>query len=155
VKGVKALRATFEDVLANQERLRKWLDRLVEENRPLKPEERGAFMQLVARAMLGQGSAIKLTSRFGEPVPQIWRSDELVDSVMVENAEDFLRCLAYWGEDSIQMRRGGEKERTVPISEAWKEARQLALRTFPLALAQAAQISPERIPYRGTEAKRV
>jgi hypothetical protein len=48
----------------------------------------------------------------------------------------------------------GRDEKKPTISEAWKEARQLALKSFSLALAQAASISVERIPYEPAKSER-
>lgn len=150
----KSFRATFEDVLVSQEKLRRWLDRLVTESRPLRPEERGPFLQLVGRSMLGQGSRIPIQKdpRDGKPMSITWCSGELTDSISLETAEDLIRFLAYWEGD--RMATADETGKDVPISEVWKEARQLALKSFSLALAQAASISAERVPYEPTQAER-
>lgn len=151
----KSFRATFEDVLMSQETLRRWLDRLVDENRLLKPEERSSFMQLVARAMIGQGQRVPICYWNPDNKPAWWfiHCGELSDIVRLETAEDILRFLAYWdGKGKIYL--GDEKELGASPAKLWKIARQLALKTFPLALAQAAQMSPERIPYEPTLAER-
>lgn len=146
----KSFRATFEDVLVSQEKLRRWLDRLVIESRPLKPEERGPFMQLVGRAMLGQGSKIPVLKDYGKPLGMTWQSENLEESVESETAEDYIRFLAYWEGDKLVTKSGEEES----ISTAWKEARQLALKVFSLALNTAASISAERVPYEPTQAER-
>lgn len=156
MKKSMAFRATFEDVLICQEKLRKWLDRLVEEDRPLKPEERGPFMQLVGRAMLGQGSRIPIrkNDRDGSPVSFTWHSDEISNDITLETADDMIRYLAYWTGGMDKHAGMGGKGGAVSISQVWKEARQLALKAFSLALAQAASMSIEHVPYEPSKSER-
>jgi hypothetical protein len=147
MENVKALRASFEDTMANQEKLRQQLDQLVEENRPLKPEERGPFFERLGRALLGQGAKIPVEKGMhGEPVQQLWGGErgELNAEVGFTDSESFLRFLGYWASDTW-----GDK----PIAYAWQSARQLAFRIFPLAIAEALRASIERVPYTSAEAQ--
>lgn len=131
---VRATRASFEDVLANQEKLRKWLDNLVKEDRPLKPEERGPFLQLVARATLGQGGKIPLV--YGDKSLRL----HLYTRECASNAEDFFRFIAYYNGQHLEL-----FESKLKPSALWRWARELAFKTFPLALDRATSISAERV----------
>ena len=74
---------------------------------------------------------------------------------VTKDAEDMIRYLAYWaGSEMITQAETGGAEKTVSISESWKEARQLALKTFSLALAQAASMSIEHVPYEPSKSER-
>jgi hypothetical protein len=144
---IAGYKAGFEDLLQAQKKLREWLDALVKENRCLREEERGDYLELCARALLGQGRAITLgVDTWGRQTGQLWGGEgsELSEKVPIYNAEDFLRYLAYC--DSSKM---VDK----PISDGWKQARQYALRAFSLALSEVIKLSPERMPFSSTEAR--
>jgi hypothetical protein len=156
---VDAFRAGFEDLIkVCQKKLLEWLDKLVEENRPLRKDERSDFLELVARSMLGQGTKILLGKTiFGEAKPEKWggSNSELSQEVMLYNAEDYLRFLAYWTSDKMGIMDTDTGKRTgdQPISENWKVARQLALRTFSLAIDKVLSVSPERTTWGSMEAR--
>ncbi len=142
----RAFRATFEDVLLNQTKLISRIDHLINENRPLDPNERLPFLQLLARSTLGLGTKISLN--FDGAKEFIF---EPVDSkIPVRDAEGFMRFLVFFDKQSIVC---GDK--AIPIGQFWLHARSLVLLTFPLALERASQMSVERIPYDRPDAEAV
>lgn len=140
-KGL-AIRASFEDCLYNQSALLQYLADLIKDNRPLREDERIPFLEIVARALLGQGTRI--------PIEMVGRGTEylrikapdLPGETTVENADDLLRFLAFTNLKVI-VGEGGKKS----IGELWRMSREFTLRTLPLSLERAAAMSAERVPY--------
>lgn len=136
----KALRATFEDCLSYQEKMRKKLDTLISENRPLRgTKERDEFMQILARSTLGLGMRVKVHAE-GE-------------MFNLGSVEVFARWISYQEKSEVKLE---EKRRSanIEIGELWKILRDCFFRVWPLALDRATSLSPERIPYEPTRAER-
>lgn len=140
--GTKALRATFEDVLVFQEKMRKKLDTLIAENRPLNgKKERDEFMGILARSTLGLGTNVYV---------QASSSGGVHDLGSVEVAA---RWLAYQEEKKIKL-VGAFSSSNIEIGELWGILRDALFRVWPLALDRSTSISAERLPYEPTRAQR-
>lgn len=137
----RAVRATLEDVLSNQGTLYEILHELVRENRPLRDDERHNFIDYVARALMGQGTGVKMDREFSR-IADI-ELPEGDDSEL--NVEDALRFMTVLTSDVFHDGAGGEIE----IRELWRAVRKSVLRVFPLAIKAAAAMSTEQWYRRG------
>lgn len=139
---VRVLRATFETVLKNQERLRKKLDALESENRPLSGDgERDDFMELLARATLGLGTKSKVRA--------------VADGVhILGNMEEAACWLAYQDKKKVKL-EGPFHSSDIEIGELWKILRDAFFKVRPFALERATSISAERIPWETQAAEKV
>lgn len=137
------LRATVERTKKKQKNLLNWIETLIEENRPLREDERMGFLSLVTDACLGEGTKLEATSRHLDNLDGVdWKVDGEGSSVDIETYADFLRYAIY--EDRKEV--GGQ-----PISKMWKKVRACALKIFPYALQVAVRSSAERIPREETK----
>ena len=136
----RAVRATFEDVLSNQGILYDLLHELVQENRPLCENERHKFIDYVARALMGQGTGVKVDKEFSKIV-----DIELPGEADIENVEDALRFMTILTSSVFHDGAGSEIE----IRELWRAVRKSVLRVFPLAIKAAAAMSTEQWYRRG------
>lgn len=135
---VRVLRATFETVLKNQERLRKKLDLLKSENRPLNGNgERDEFMELLARATLGLGTKSKVRA-------------EASGVHILGNMEETACWLAYQDKKEVKLEYG-----TIEIGKLWMILRDAFFKVRPFALERATSISAERIPWETQVAEKV
>lgn len=139
-----AIRAWFEDVLSNQNTLYDLLHELVRENRPLHEGERRKFIEYVARALIGQGTGVKMDREFSKIVDVELPEGELPEGDEI-NVEDALRFMTLLTSDVFHDGAGGKRE----IRELWRAVRKSTIRVFPLAIKAAAAMSPEK-RYRGT-----
>lgn len=142
---VKVLRATAERTKQKQCELLKWLDRLIEENKPVEKEKRYEFIALVADACLGEGAQISIADRqaFSELGSYDWGIDGPGRKVDPKSAADVMRYAAYVEDEYLTVKGKSEK---LPISDLWAMVRALAVRVFPFALRTAVRTSIERIP---------
>jgi len=139
--GTKALRATFEDVLVFQEKMRKKLDMLIAENRPLNGEtERDTFMEILARSTLGLGGKTMV-------------SVGVAGAYDLGSVEEAARWLAYQEKKKVKL-EGPFHPSDIEIGKLWKILRSTLFRVWPLALDRSTSISAERIPYEPTRAER-
>ncbi|MBA7637055.1 hypothetical protein ES703_44687 [subsurface metagenome] len=130
----RAVRATLEDVLSNQGTLYDLLGELVRE------EERHKFIDYVARALMGQGTGVKMDKEFSRIV-----DTELPGEADIENVEDALRFMTLLTSSVFHDGAEGEYE----IRELWRAVRKSVLRVFPLAIKAAAAMSTEQWYRRG------
>lgn len=128
------LRHTFEEVLKSQKKLRRWIDDLIVENRPLRDsEERDVFIDLLERATLGFGHRFNFKVRFEDGKDMVYF-----------HADAFFTAVAYHREGPLRDDRG--ESLNVEMSKLWREVRRFCLRVFPSSLDHAASMSPERLP---------
>jgi len=132
------LRATFNEVVQNQIKLIKILDKLIAKNRPLKPSERLDFLETLACSTLGLGTKIKLDFDGSES----FILKPIDAQVPIQNPEDFITFLAFYEGHTIT--RDG---RELPISTFWNHARSLIFKIRPFAIEKACSISAERIDH--------
>lgn len=139
----RSFRATFLDNKSAQQKLTEWIDNLVEDNKPLDPEDRPKFARLLANATLGEGSKVELGD---ELMPKLeendWEIDGIGSHIKPKTAGDVARFAMYETSNEIELKRG-----TVPISQLWASVRALMHEVYPLALQKAVASSAERIPY--------
>ncbi len=141
-KGALAVRFSFEDCLHNQSVLLEYLADLIKENRPLREDERIPFLEIVARALLGQGTRIPVENP--EKGTEYFRikAPDLPGEATIENVDDLLRFLAF---TDLKVIVGAEGNKN--IRELWLLCREFTLRALPLSLERAAAMSAERVPY--------
>ena len=124
----KQLRATYEDVDIAQDKIRKYVDKCINNNIPLGKEEREDFINLISPATLGLGTEY---SCFIEGKQQIYDLDHV---------EHFAYWLAYQEQNPVVMRSGEEIE----MQKLWKKLRDLLFIVFPYAIEMSIKISKER-----------
>jgi hypothetical protein len=122
-----SFRATREDTLMHQRELRHLLESLIREDRPLRPEERDTYADLLGKALLGVDSELPC------PVPPAslarhWRQDQYRK---VRTAADFLRFLMYADGPGL--------------GEMWREALEIVLCCSARALEVATRLSAEML----------
>jgi len=135
---MSVLRATFEAVYSGQERFRKHLDELIEENRPIKDSvERDLFMKELAYSTLGLGNdnLLVIHSKDG--------------ALIRKDIETFARWLCYQDKKEIKIpytlnKNDSYSPRTYQISFLWKHLRDNLFTVFPLALKQSISMSREQ-----------
>lgn len=130
----KVRRGTFEDVRINLQELRKCLDRLIDEERALRPDERDDFLETVDRALMGMGKRVEIEGGL------VLKSSNLPGRTTIKNIEDLLRILAYHDAKVFTDDGGADTK----IEDLWKEAREKLLVAFPVVLEPAARMSAER-----------
>lgn len=134
----QVLRATFESVISNQERLRKHLDELISENRPLRDEkERELFMRELSYSTLGLGFEYVVTY-YHEKTGAFIRKD----------VETTARWLSYQTSSDVdvplELYSNDRTKIVVPISELWMVLRNNLFTVFPLALKTSVSMSREQ-----------
>ena len=137
----RILRPSFEAVYNCQERLRKKLDELIEENRPVSNEnERQELMNLTAHALLGLGNKVDHRVEWYTVVPDIPAAGG-VD--FLHDLEYHLRLTLYYDKDIIP--KGNYKNLfcDIPISVIWRIMRNWCFKIFPISLDRAMSISKE------------
>ena len=133
-EGVRVLRATFERVLTCQEELRKKIDELANDKRPLrKADELDKFMELLARSTLGLGTNSNIRIDGGNGVR------------VIKSVERFARWLAY--QEGSEVDVGDVSPIKIGIGSAWEHLRDGLFDVFPIALERAASLSAERVPW--------
>ena len=125
---------SLEGVLSNQGTLYDLLGELLRE------EERHKFIDYVARALMGQGTGVKMDKEFSRIV-----DTELPGEADIENVEDALRFMTLLTSSVFHDGAEGEYE----IRELWRAVRKSVLRVFPLAIKAAAAMSTEQWYRRG------
>lgn len=131
-EGPQSLRLTFEDCIHFQGVLLGYLEKVIDENRAMHPDERDQFLESVSRALFGDGKRI--------PGGLILNDSDSSEGVLVETAEDLLRLLAFSTSTVFTDDDGSE----FTIGEVWKMARKLVLGSFPAAIKKAIAVSFER-----------
>ncbi len=134
LSGQKSVRLTFEDMRANLEKLREWLDNLFDENRPLRVDERREFFNTVDRALMGLARSVKIQGGL------ILKSSNLPGSTKIENIEDLLGFLAYH-DGKVSTDDEGEDYN---IEELWGLAREKLLVARSVVLEAATRLSQEQ-----------
>lgn len=136
-KDAKSQRLTFEDARKNLEKLRQWLDKLFDEKRPLRRDERREFIETVDRSLMGLARSVKIG--YG-PHGIILRSSELRGGTESKNIEDFLRHMAYFDAKVSTDDEGNDNG----IEEQWGLAREKLLIASSVVLEAATRLSAER-----------
>lgn len=144
VEKPKSLRPTFEDTRVNLEKLRGLIDNLVDENRPLRKDERRDFLEVVDRGLMGLGKRTLVEGGL------ILKSSNLPGGVTIKNVEDLLRFMAYHDSKVDTDNEGVDHG----IDELWKIARELVLKATSDVLEDAARMSPEKKVMSPTEAEK-
>lgn len=147
---MKAFRATLEDTLKAQDDLIQYFEILIAENRPLRPDERKRFLQLVARALLGQGTSIRIEDTQEGTRYFRFRGSNLPGGTVAKNCDDLLRFMAFVEKKELDLIDGSKRT----IGNMWQRCREFTLRALPHALSKAASMSAERVPYEPTLAER-
>ncbi len=130
----KSVRLTFEDMRANLEKLREWLDHLFDENRPLRVDERREFFDTVDRALMGLARSVKIEGEL------ILKSSNLPGSTKIENIEDLFGFLAYHNAKVSTDDEGVDHK----IEELWGLAREKLLVARSVVLEAATRLSQEQ-----------
>ena len=130
----KSYRATQEDVINSQSSLRKFIAKLIKEGRGLYEEEREKYSDKISHAFLGEGVNVKI-----KPPIRIKKSPELSGMIVIENAEDMLRFMAFYDSEISEDDDG--KEYT--MADLWRITREFALKIESRAVRKATTISPE------------
>jgi hypothetical protein len=138
----RVVKATLEAVFLAQERLRKHLDVLIEDDRCLNDtDERDIFMREMAYSTLGLGTDHKI---------QISVPDHCG---LRKDVETIGRWLAYQNSNMVYVPMelfdrnyhiSGKQEPKIPIRVLWTVLRDNLFSIFPLALDKAASMSKER-----------
>lgn len=131
------LRATREDTIRWLTELRNFLQKLAEENRPLKPEERENYFQLVSRALMG------IDSTFPSPLPplelkQIFGEER---ASKIKTCDTFLRYLALTNHPDMK--------------SLWEKAYEAVIQMEGTVMFQATRMSAERLKYKKAEAHEI
>ena len=131
-------RATYEDTLIEQEKLREKLDMLIKEDRCIKDnDERDVLFPLISDACLGEDRDMKID--FFVKFPSgAWAN--------IKNFSCFLSDFLYYTEDRVPhsyFERGGSLE-TVSVSQVWKAVRTVFFMIRPKAQHKAIMMSKER-----------
>jgi hypothetical protein len=133
-----AFRASRDDCLRYQQELRKYFENLIKENRPLKPEERNEYFDLIGKALLG--CDIHFPSPLYPAISQyLW--GQTVYSKIATTA-DFLRYMAY-----VE----NQPKEKYSLSFFWQLALEAVLNVSGRALETATHISAELIPREETK----
>jgi hypothetical protein len=136
----KSFRATRDDTLRYQRELRNYIQKLVKENRPLKPEERDEFIDLVGKALLG--CDIYFSSPLYPAISQYLWGQTVYSKI--STTADFLRYMAY-----VENQPKGE----YTLSFFWQLALEAVLNVSSRALEVATHISAELVPRAETKAQ--
>jgi hypothetical protein len=139
----KSFRATRDDTLRYQRELRDYIGTLIKENRPLKPEERNEYFDLIGKALLG------CDIYFESPVAPynasyLWGQQEYSK---IKNVADFLRFMAYVEEQPR------DNEKGYNLSYFWKLALESILIVSSKSLEVSTHISAELVPRAETKAQ--
>lgn len=134
---ISQFRATLEDTKRKQKKFRNKLLELIQENRPLRKDERDDFLDLLADSNFGLGTK--------ECV--FWFSNH--KHVKVDNLEKFIRDLAYYDKNVVDgdfffFSLGKYSDYKVEISELWKNILSKCHGVNAEALAMSVRISKER-----------
>lgn len=133
----QVLRATFEAVFSSQERLRKHLDELIAENRPLKDEaERDLFMRELSYATLGFGFELNIIY-YGH------------SALIRKDIETTARWLSYQTSNIVNTPlelygRPDSVTENLPIHRLWRFLQEHLFTIYPLALKHSVSMSREQ-----------
>ena len=138
----KIVKYTLEAVFSAQERLRKHLDQLIKENRPIKDEnERDRFFRELTYSTLGLGA---VETEFMTP-----GSGRMF---YVLNLDGFVREFTYYNDKIVSKEYIGndhantkstDNNTSLPISEMWNLIKMHLFAIFPKAIDRATSISKE------------
>ncbi|MHA1865407.1 MAG: hypothetical protein ACTSWZ_02780 [Candidatus Heimdallarchaeaceae archaeon] len=130
-----AVRLTFEDTLRRQKRLRKKLEQLIREKRPLYSNEVDDYLEDVYKALLtiGRGKKIFYKTNDGVNIP-------------LGNLIYFAEKMIYQKNKIVRIRYN-YKIYEIPIEKLWQTLLDYFLMLFPHALWEALHISAERFRY--------
>ena len=132
----QVLRATFEAVFSAQQKLRKHLDALITENRPLEDEEeRDLFMRELSYATLGLGNDLVVTF-YGD------------GALIRKDIETTARWLSYQTSNIVstpfELYGNMSSTRNIPIHQLWRFLRDHLFTIYPLALKHSVAMSREQ-----------
>ena len=141
-------RATFEDVLQSQKKLRKKFNDLICENRCLNNGEREMMFDLYARATLGLGTRESL----------FFFENGIV--IKISNFEKFVRDVFYWDKNRLSpifflQSTGKSLQMNIQISEMWRQIRNKTEGVAAEALAMSIRISSEQTRFGPSQAGEV
>ena len=128
-----SVRLTFEDTLLNQKLLRKLLEKLIKEERPLLPQEVEGYLNLLPKATLAVGRGmhfIHIETKTGKPI-------------MFGKLMYFAQKLAYLRDPVLKVRYRRE-EYLIPIADIWNTLLDYILKINPNAQHEALHLGPER-----------
>ena len=130
-------RATYEDTLNRQEELRKKLDQMIQENRPVKDDtEREKLFHLFGDCFLGEDGGKEISYFMVFPPRTI---------VNIKDYGQTIRLLCYENKNTISISFFGyQGNETAPIKDIWKAIRNIAFALFPIAQNKAVGISKEQ-----------
>lgn len=140
----KLPRLTFEDVLANQLRLRTLIRKFIRENRCIDGDGGDDFVMIYSRATLGRGALVELGGRYPGPAQQT------IDDVVLNSlyGGNYRSITVGW--------RHSSRQENVPVARIWREVMiKLNQSVFGVALQQAVSLSPEKAPWAKQPADRV
>jgi hypothetical protein len=123
---------TFEAVENTQQQLRRHIEQLIQENRPLKDEtEKTLFLKELAHSTLGLGTFKKFSI-------YIDRSYDL------GNVESTARWIASLTKSTVIINKEGySSSPSIEIHKLWEKCLELLYFVFPLALSEAIRMSRE------------
>lgn len=134
--GEKALRATFEDVIVNQEKMRRKLEGMIDDNRPIRSEsDRAEFLKLLYRSCLGLEAKTIFSFQGAKAVYFRCPFDKVISELMYHNDSDKFKLTQ------------NEVEETVEMRTIWKAVLVHLYYIWGLARDRASSMSVERIPY--------
>jgi len=133
----RSLRLTFEDTRKRQERLRKKLEQLIKEKRPLHPYETDEYLEDLYKGLLliGRGKKIYIITSNGDKIP-------LGDLLY------FAQKMVYQKNNIVKIRYNN-KIYEIPIEKIWQLLLDEFLMIFPHALWEALHLSAERFRFVG------
>ena len=131
----KQMRMTLQDAIHFQKVLRKLIQQLISENRPLKPEEKAKYFETLPKALLSQGSVDTVS---------VVIEDGWFTFASIQNLALRMTDLST---DKVHMKttRPEKVEITIPISELWQFLYDKILYLFPQATSEAIHISAESV----------
>jgi hypothetical protein len=133
----KQTRFTLEDTLVYQGKLRKKIQELRFENRPLTNAERKDFYESLAKGLLGQGTA----DPANVILKQGWFTFSSVQNMALRIAD--IRT----NEVILRTTRPEPVEIKVSIGDLWRLLYEKILYLFPQATAEAAHMSKENVEH--------
>lgn len=150
----KLVKATLEAVFMTQEKLRKHLDVLISENRPIKDDtERDLFMRELAYGLLGLG--VDTVVKYNVPSEYVKAGHSNYQGIRAD-VELTARWLSYQKTNCVYVPQmlfhdatgydynPDETENAVPIKHLWAFLLHRVMAVFPLALDRACGMSKER-----------
>ena len=129
MKQKQSKRATFEDVGSAQDKIRKYIDNCIRDNKLLDEKHRDTFIKIYREATLGLGG--------GYPFFYTGK----LQTYKFPNIDHAVFWLLYRDSTQITMPTG----ETIPIKELWITLRDRLFELFPQAINLSIKISQEQI----------